>query len=76
MDKTMVETIMDILRKYVESEEAVKNSAKEIYDTIYDLPEDKVIIASDKLRKRKVEGGYMYNFQTDGEWDVEWHFTG
>jgi hypothetical protein len=74
-NKKIIDQIREILFKHFGALPRVYNASDEIFNLIYDLPEDKVIVVDSKLRKREVEGGVMYNFQTDGTWDIEWHWT-
>lgn len=73
----MKKSIKNELRKFFENEEAIDNAAQAVYDMLYETPEDKVLYSDENFRKRKVHGGWEYNFwdTTCKNWEVNWNYV-
>lgn len=65
---TLFKEIEKILNKYVESNEASRNAAKEVFNFLYDIPENKVIVVNENFRKKTDKNKIYYSFWEDDRW--------
>lgn len=49
--------------------------ANDIYDFLYEMPEENVTIVKERFKKRRVDGGWEYKFYTDGKWEDKWNYV-
>jgi len=69
MDRTIKEEIRDVVKRFCENDESVKNITNGVYDLMYDMPEDKVIVVKNNFKRMNTPFGIFYRFYNeDGTW--------